>query len=83
MGRPRSAHQFHQSRCDRDLHGEQELEGPSGEHMRAMVSASGTGRFGTTEGIADAAAFLLSSEASFITGSDLLVDGGVVAATAR
>lgn len=63
--------------------GEQELEGPSGEHMRAMVSASGAGRFGTTEDIADAAAFLLSSEASFITGSDLLVDGGVVAATAR
>ncbi|MGL5444560.1 MAG: SDR family oxidoreductase, partial [[Mycobacterium] stephanolepidis] len=30
--------------------------------------------------IAAAAAFLLGTEASYITGTDLLVDGGVVAA---
>ncbi|WP_085479360.1 SDR family oxidoreductase [Streptomyces albidoflavus] len=60
--------------------GQQELDGVSGRTMRAMVAASGTGRLGTPEDIAEAAAFLLSPGASFITGNDLLVDGGVVAA---
>ncbi|MCK2141189.1 SDR family oxidoreductase [Streptomyces sp. WAC00276] len=60
--------------------GQQELDGVSGRTMRAMVAASGTGRLGTPEDIADAAAFLLGPGASFITGNDLLVDGGVVAA---
>jgi len=41
---------------------------------------SGTGRIGTPDDIAAAAAFLLGSDASFITGTDLLVDGGVIAA---
>ncbi|MBT2877390.1 SDR family oxidoreductase [Streptomyces albidoflavus] len=60
--------------------GQQELDGASGRTMRAMVAASGTGRLGTAEDIAEAAAFLLGPGASFITGNDLLVDGGVVAA---
>lgn len=60
--------------------GQQELAGGSGAQMRAMVEGSGTGRLGTPGDIANAAAFLLSSDASFITGIDLLVDGGVVAA---
>jgi NAD(P)-dependent dehydrogenase (short-subunit alcohol dehydrogenase family) len=60
--------------------GRQELDGPSGTFMRAMVDASGTGRLGTPADIADAVAYLLSSQSSFITGTDLLVDGGVVAA---
>lgn len=60
--------------------GQQELDGESGRGMRAMVDASGTGRYGTAEDIAKAAAFLLGPESSFITGTDLLVDGGVVAA---
>ncbi|MFU2341362.1 SDR family oxidoreductase [Streptomyces albidoflavus] len=60
--------------------GQQELDGVSGRTIRAMVAASGTGRLGTPEDIADAAAFLLGPGASFITGNDLLVDGGVVAA---
>ncbi|MEV8146376.1 SDR family oxidoreductase [Specibacter sp. NPDC078709] len=60
--------------------GQQELSGESGQSMRAMVEASGTGRYGTPEDIAQAASFLLGSQASFITGADLLVDGGVVAA---
>ncbi|WP_436738732.1 SDR family oxidoreductase [Streptomyces sp. BBFR102] len=60
--------------------GQQELDGASGRAMRAMITASGTGRLGTPEDIAEAAAFLLGPGASFITGNDLLVDGGVVAA---
>lgn len=59
--------------------GQQELAGPAGDRMRALVAASGTGRLGTENDIAEAAAFLLGPSASFITGVDLLVDGGVVA----
>jgi len=60
--------------------GQAELSGRAGDHMRAMVAASGTGRLGTPEDITAAAAFLLGPESSFVTGTDLLVDGGVVAA---
>ena len=59
--------------------GAAELEGPSGEMMRAMIAGSSTGRIGTPEDIAGVVDFLISSDASFITGTDLLVDGGVVA----
>ncbi|GAA3878411.1 SDR family oxidoreductase [Leifsonia kafniensis] len=62
--------------------GRQELASPSGAGMRAMVDGSGTGRLGTPDDIAAAATFLLSDAASFITGTDLLVDGGAVAAVA-
>lgn len=60
--------------------GQEELSGESGASMRGMVAASGTGRVGTPDDIAAAAAFLLGPESTFITGTDLLVDGGVVAA---
>lgn len=60
--------------------GQAELAGPSGAGMRAMVQASGTGRLGTAEDIAAAVEFLVGPTATFVTGIDLLVDGGVVAA---
>ena len=37
------------------------------------------GRVGTTQDIADACLFLLSDKASFITGTELIVDGGCLA----
>jgi NAD(P)-dependent dehydrogenase (short-subunit alcohol dehydrogenase family) len=57
-----------------------ELDGPSGEFMQSMVDNSGTGRLGSPDDIAAVAAFLISESAAFITGTDLLVDGGAVAA---
>jgi NAD(P)-dependent dehydrogenase (short-subunit alcohol dehydrogenase family) len=60
--------------------GRRELAGGSGQAMQAMIAASGTGRIGTPDDIAAAAEFLLGPSASFLTGIDLLVDGGVMAA---
>ncbi len=60
--------------------GQAELAGGAGSFMQAMVEGSGTGRLGTPDDIAAAAEFLLSPASSFITGTDLLVDGGVVGA---
>ena len=56
-----------------------ELAGPSGEFMRGMITASGTGRIGTAYDIAAAVEFLTGQASSFVTGTDLLVDGGAVA----
>jgi NAD(P)-dependent dehydrogenase (short-subunit alcohol dehydrogenase family) len=60
--------------------GRLELSGESGGLMRAMVDNAGVRRIGTPEDIAAATDFLLSPAAAFITGVDLLVDGGVIAA---
>ncbi|WP_369173845.1 SDR family oxidoreductase [Streptomyces sp. R28] len=60
--------------------GQQELAGDSGTAMRAMIDASAAGRLGTPADIAAAAAFLLGPDSTFVSGTDLLVDGGVVAA---
>jgi NAD(P)-dependent dehydrogenase (short-subunit alcohol dehydrogenase family) len=59
--------------------GAAELDGPNGAFMRQMVEASPTGRLGTPHDIASAVEFLVGPSSSFITGIDLLVDGGVVA----
>lgn len=60
--------------------GAAELDGPSGEIMRAMINGSGTGRIGTADDIAAAVDFLAGHGAAYVTGTDLLVDGGAVAA---
>jgi NAD(P)-dependent dehydrogenase (short-subunit alcohol dehydrogenase family) len=52
----------------------------TGEATSSLVAQSATKRMGTPTEIAAAAEFLLSANASFITGTDLLVDGGAVAA---
>lgn len=59
--------------------GNAELAGPNGEIMRKMVAGSATERVGTPHDIAAAVEFLAGPNSTFITGADLLVDGGVIA----
>ncbi|HFU4000167.1 TPA: SDR family oxidoreductase [Streptococcus suis] len=47
---------------------------------QVLIDHSATKRVGTTAEVATAGAYLLSEEAGFITGTDLLIDGGVIAA---
>ena len=51
----------------------------AGEGYQEMINSSPARRVGTPEEIARAAEFLLSDQSSFITGIDLLIDGGVIA----
>ncbi len=48
--------------------------------MTMMLEHTPLGRFGTADELAAVVAFVVSDEASFLTGTDLLVDGGVCAA---
>jgi len=49
------------------------------EQMKVMLEHTPLGREGTADEIAAAVAFLCSSESSYITGTDLRVDGGTTA----
>jgi NAD(P)-dependent dehydrogenase (short-subunit alcohol dehydrogenase family) len=60
--------------------GQHELNSEIGHIFRAMIDACPSKRMAPPEEIAVAASFLLGPDASFITGSDLLIDGGVIAA---
>lgn len=60
--------------------GRQELAGESGAVMRLMIDGCAAKRLGTPDDIAAVTDFLLSPASSFVTGTDLLVDGGVTAA---
>ena len=52
----------------------------AGEGYQRMIDASAAERTGTSDEIAEAGAFLLGEHAGFITGTDLLIDGGTIAA---
>ena len=54
----------------------------AGEGYQEMINSSAAKRVGTSEEIARAAEFLLNDDSSFITGIDLLIDGGVIASIA-
>ncbi len=51
----------------------------AGDAYQNMIDSSAAERTGTADEIAEAAAFLLGEHAGFITGTDLLIDGGVIA----
>ena len=56
-----------------------ELTGPRGEGYRRMIELSAAGRPGTPDEVANVAALLMGPDGGFITGSDILMDGGVTA----
>ncbi len=57
-----------------------ELNGPRGAGYRRMIEGSPTGRAGTPDEVGHVAALLMGQDGTFITGSDILMDGGVTAA---
>jgi NAD(P)-dependent dehydrogenase (short-subunit alcohol dehydrogenase family) len=56
-----------------------ELTGPRGEGYRRMLDLSPVGRGGTPDEVAGVAALVMGPDGAFITGSDILMDGGVTA----
>jgi NAD(P)-dependent dehydrogenase (short-subunit alcohol dehydrogenase family) len=54
-----------------------ELTGPRGEGYRRMIEGCPVGRAGTSDEVANVAALLMGPDGAFITGSDILMDGGV------
>jgi NAD(P)-dependent dehydrogenase (short-subunit alcohol dehydrogenase family) len=57
-----------------------ELSGPRGEGYRRMIELSAAKRAGTPDEVGNVAALLMGPDGGFITGSDILMDGGVTAA---
>jgi Enoyl-(Acyl carrier protein) reductase len=57
-----------------------ELTGPRGEGYRHMIEVSAAGRTGTPDEVGTVGALLMGPDGGFITGSDILMDGGVTAA---
>src|SRR5882724_7290526 len=55
----------------------------SREFVRAMEAAVPLGRLGTPRDVGQACAFLASDEASFITGTTLVIDGGQIIVEAK
>ena len=51
----------------------------AGDLYQVMIDSSAAMRTASSDEIAEAGAFMLGEHASFITGTDLLIDGGVIA----
>jgi NAD(P)-dependent dehydrogenase (short-subunit alcohol dehydrogenase family) len=59
---------------------EKELAGDHSEGYGRMIRESAAGRVGTPDEVANVAALLMGPDGAFISGSDVLMDGGVTAA---
>ena len=57
-----------------------ELSGPRAAGYLRMIERCPAGRAGTPDEIGTLGAYLMSRDATFVTGSDFLIDGGVTAA---
>jgi len=56
-----------------------ELTGPRGGGYRRMIELCPAGRGGTPDEVGAVGALLMGPDGAFITGSDVLMDGGVTA----
>ncbi|WP_313334033.1 SDR family oxidoreductase [Sphingobium yanoikuyae] len=56
-----------------------ELTGPRADYYNRMVTGSPVGRAGTPDEVGAVGALLMGPDGAFITGSDILMDGGVTA----
>lgn len=56
-----------------------ELSGPRAEGYRRMIELCPVGRAGTPDEVGNVGALLMGPDGAFITGSDVLMDGGVTA----
>jgi NAD(P)-dependent dehydrogenase (short-subunit alcohol dehydrogenase family) len=56
-----------------------ELSGPRSDGYRRMIESAPAGRAGTPDEIGTVGALLMGRDGAFITGSDILIDGGVTA----
>lgn len=56
-----------------------ELHGPRKDGYLKMIQTSPAGRAGTPDEVGDLAEFLMSSRGRFISGADILIDGGTTA----
>lgn len=56
-----------------------ELDGPRGAGYRKMLNLCPAKRAGTPDEVGDLSEFLMSNKGKFITGSDMLIDGGTTA----
>ena len=52
------------------------LDATGPDHINNMIRAIPMGRLGTPEDVAHAILFLSSDEAAYITGQNLIIDGG-------
>lgn len=57
-----------------------EFNGPRGDFYKNMFAQCPAGRPGTADEVANVAELLMSDRGAFITGSDILIDGGATAA---
>lgn len=57
-----------------------EFNGPRGNFYKNMFAQSPAGRPGTADEVANVAELLMGNRGAFITGSDILIDGGATAA---